>query len=236
LKLLLTYLFLLLLNQFSLFNKLYSRERKQRVASDPEVTSRSVYVTGLAWETTDEELANHFAQVGPVVKATILRQHRRGSVKNSMGCGVVEFQFPASAAAAVTTFTESDLGGRRIRCREDRNPEDEYTALDGQERPPQDNKPKTSFATSVPMEDREVDPNRVFVSSLAWETTKEELASFFSAAGQVVSAEVLTTRKGRSMGSAIVEFSNEDSAVKSIDMFTDVMLNGRVIAVRKCYK
>ena len=198
------------------------------------MTARSVYVTGLAWETTDEELANHFAQVGPVNKATILRLHRRGTVKNSMGCGVVEFESPGSAAAAVATFAETELGGRRIRCREDRNPDDENAAADSPERHTE--KPKTSFATSVPIEDREVDPNRVFVSSLAWETTKEELASFFSAAGRVVSAEVLTTKKGRSMGSGIVEFSDEASAIKSIDMFTDVMLNGRAIAVRKCYK
>lgn len=216
-----------------------SRERKQRVASDPDVTARSVYVTGLAWETTDEELAAHFAQVGPVSKATILRQHRRGSVKNSMGCGVVEFQAPASAVAAVSTFAESELGGRRIRCREDRNPDDHgdesaAAAADGQEK--KLGKAKSTYASSVPLEDREVEPNRVFVSSLAWETTKEELASFFSAAGQVVYAEVLTTKKGRSMGSGIVEFSDEASATKSIDMFTDVMLNGRAIAVRKCYK
>lgn len=215
-----------------------SRERKQRIASDPEVTARSVYVTGLAWETTDEELAAHYAQVGTVTKATILRLHRRGTTKNSMGCGIVEFQSPETALVAVTTLAESELGGRKIRCREDRNPEDfngdEYSPTDGHENT--FGKPKTSYINSMPIENRELDPNRVFVSSLAWETTKEELASFFSAAGQVISAEVLTTKKGRSMGSGIIEFSDEASAIKSIDMFTDVMLNGRAIAVRKCYK
>ena len=38
--------------------------------------------------------------------------------------------------------------------------------------------------------DNRHDPYRVFVTSLAWETTKEDLAEFFSKVGEVVATEV----------------------------------------------
>jgi len=45
-----------------------------------------VYVSGLSYDTTDENLAAHMGQIGTVIKATVLRiKHRR-----SLGCGVVE--------------------------------------------------------------------------------------------------------------------------------------------------
>jgi hypothetical protein len=43
--------------------KIVSRERKSRAAGDPTLVARSVYVSGLSWDTTEEELQHYFTKV-----------------------------------------------------------------------------------------------------------------------------------------------------------------------------
>lgn len=87
----------------SLKNTRISHERKNRVTQDPAVVQRSMYVSGLAWSTTDTgkklivcivkfpsptfnpiinypttDLWNHFAQIAPVNSAIVLRKTRGG--------------------------------------------------------------------------------------------------------------------------------------------------------------
>ena len=60
------------------------------------VLSNSVYVSGLAWSTTNEILGTHFMQVGHVENAVVLTKSRNGKAV-SLGCGVVEFRSPEEA-------------------------------------------------------------------------------------------------------------------------------------------
>lgn len=101
-------------------NTRVSQERKSRVVADPSVVSRSVYVSGLAWSTTDEQLKAHFSSSAPVNTAVVLRK-TRGGKSFSLGCGVVEFMSPDAAQYAVTQMNDTELDGRVIKCREDRS-------------------------------------------------------------------------------------------------------------------
>ena len=47
-----------------------SRERKDRVSGDPDIVTRSVYVTGLTWETNEDELVQYFSQAGNMASST----------------------------------------------------------------------------------------------------------------------------------------------------------------------
>lgn len=226
--------------------KTISKERKQRVAGDPDVTSRSVYVTGLPYDTNEDELTAHFSSQGDeVVKATILRQNRRGIVR-SMGCGVVEFSSNETALKIIDKFNETELGGRQIKCREDRDPEASNEAENG-------NAHEVSAATSALRQnatkpkrekvsngastsDRELDNQKVFVANIPWDATQQDLINLFSTVGEVVSAEVLSTKKGRAMGSGIVEFAEPESASAAISQLSGKELSGRTIIVRSCYK
>jgi RNA recognition motif-containing protein len=216
-----------------------SRERKNRVAGNPDIVNRSVYVTGLTWDTDEAELSQYFAQAGSVVNATILRQRRSGNSKSSMGCGVVEFATPEMAANAVVVMNETELKGRIIRCREDRNPED--TEDHNDELEPSRGSMRFGAAARDRRSkndggDRSVAPTKVFVSSLTWDTTEDDLVQYFGTCGAVVSAEVLSTRKGRSMGSGVVEFSDPTSVPLAIERLNNVDFKGRVIAVREYFQ
>jgi len=73
---------------------------------------------------------------------------------------------------------------------------------------------------------------RLFVGSLSFNTTDESLAEAFGAAGNVVSAKVITDRdSGRSKGFGFVEMSTVEEAKAAIDMFAGKELDGRTLTV-----
>ncbi len=75
---------------------------------------------------------------------------------------------------------------------------------------------------------------RLYVGSLSYQTTEQELADLFEQVGQVVSATVITDRdSGRSKGFGFVEMSNDDEARKAIDQLNGTVLDGRQIVVNE---
>ncbi len=74
--------------------------------------------------------------------------------------------------------------------------------------------------------------NKLFVGSLAWSATDNDLASFFSTAGTVVSAKVIVDQEtNRSKGFGFVEMSSDEEAKQAIDQLNGKELNGRPVAV-----
>ena len=75
---------------------------------------------------------------------------------------------------------------------------------------------------------------RLYVGSLSYQTTEQELADLFGQVGQVVSATVITDRdSGRSKGFGFVEMSNDDEARKAIDQLNGATLGSRQIIVNE---
>src|SRR5260370_41273268 len=75
---------------------------------------------------------------------------------------------------------------------------------------------------------------RLYVGSLSYQTTEQELADLFGQVGQVVSATVITDRdSGRSKGFGFVEMSNDDEARKAIDQLNGTTLGSRQIVVNE---
>lgn len=74
--------------------------------------------------------------------------------------------------------------------------------------------------------------NKLFVGSLAWSATDDDLAKFFSGVGTVVSAKVIVDRDtNRSKGFGFVEMSSDAEAQAAIDKLNGQDLNGRPVAV-----
>lgn len=248
-------------------SKIVSKERKTRSVVDPTVVSRSVYVSGLSWDTTDEELYQHFNQIGPVTKAVIMRQ-RRGNSKTSMGCGVVEYANDESAVLAVSRLNETTFKGRIIHCREDRDPDFEDDDSVGRAnagagvgvggpggyppsmRAPYNNGggmggglPRSPTSSAVPsgvagagVDRKAVDSTKIFVSGLDWAVTDDDLRQHFNNVGTIVSAQVMMNRKGRSMGSGTVEFTDTAAVTAAVTTLNQSEIKGRKIGVRQYYQ
>lgn len=73
---------------------------------------------------------------------------------------------------------------------------------------------------------------KLFVGSLAWATTSDELRDVFAKAGQVVEANVVMDKQtGKSRGFGFVEMANDADAKKAVDTLNGTDLGGRKIFV-----
>jgi len=74
--------------------------------------------------------------------------------------------------------------------------------------------------------------NKLYVGSLAYETTEDALKNLFSEAGTVTSASIITDKiSGRSKGFGFVEMSTDEEAKKAVEMFNGKELEGRNLVV-----
>jgi RNA recognition motif-containing protein len=73
---------------------------------------------------------------------------------------------------------------------------------------------------------------KLFVGSLSWNVTDDQLKEAFSAAGTVVSANVITDRdSNRSKGFGFVEMSSDAEAAEAVKQLNGKELDGRAITV-----
>lgn len=75
---------------------------------------------------------------------------------------------------------------------------------------------------------------KLYVGSLPYNTTDQQLKEHFSAAGTVESATVISDKfSGRSKGFGFVEMSTDEEAQKAVEMFNGSDLGGRNIVVNE---
>ncbi len=81
--------------------------------------AKKLFVGSLAWETTQEELQELFAQYGDVEEAIIISDKFSG---RSKGFGFVTFADDAAADEAIAQLNETEFKGRKIVVNEAKPP------------------------------------------------------------------------------------------------------------------
>lgn len=208
------------------------------------------FVSNLAWKTSWQDLKDKFRECGNVVYANV-HQAEDG---RSKGWGIVEYETPEEAVRAVESLNGTDLGGRAILVREDREDKDvkNYNRENGIEetvRPPRERAPRKE---RLPREEggapRQRAPQRrerapraepegessglqIVVQGLPWAFTDEELSSMF-ADYTPATAQIVMGRDSRSRGYGTVRFETPEAAQAAIAAFHQTALQGRTLAVR----
>jgi len=77
--------------------------------------STKLYVGNLAFQTTNQDLQDLFAQAGTVESASVVEDRETG---RSRGFAFVEMSSNAEAAAAIDQFNGKELGGRALKVNE----------------------------------------------------------------------------------------------------------------------
>uniref|UniRef100_A0AAV1UTN4 RRM domain-containing protein n=1 Tax=Peronospora matthiolae TaxID=2874970 RepID=A0AAV1UTN4_9STRA len=162
-----------------------------------------VYVGNLSWSIKSPDLKEHMETAGSVEAATVLEWNGR-----SKGCGVVTYESEDAAKNAIATLNDTELGGRKIFVREDRESQSS-TAV----------KPKRGY--------------RVYVGNLSWTVKWQELKDHMKKVGTVVHADVLEEANGRSKGCGLVEYASPEEAATAIAELNNTELEGRLIFVRE---
>ncbi len=74
--------------------------------------------------------------------------------------------------------------------------------------------------------------NRLYVGNLQWSVSENDLRTFFSVVGNVVSAVVILDRNtGKSRGFGFVEMSSREEAERAIEQLNSQFMEGRKIFV-----
>ena len=167
-----------------------------------------------------------------------------GNDGRSRGCGIVELATIEEATSAIGTLHDTELMGRKIFVREDR--EDGLgTNNNGNRNNNTNNNNMNKRAAAVgssrggghgsggggtvPV----VLGRSVYVGNLSYETAWQDLKDHMRSAGDVLHAEVMTMSDGRSKGCGIVEYATTESAARAIAELGDSELMGRQIFVRE---
>ena len=182
----------------------------------------AVYVGNLSWETSWQDLKDHFRAAGEVTHADVMMEHDG----RSKGCAIVRFASVHDAANAIRALHDSELQGRKIFVREDREAETglpppmaasravgggrgggaQYSAP-AAGLPPA--RPKVTVGGGA-------SGSQVYVGNLSWETSWQDLKDHFRAAGDVSHADVMMEHDGRSKGCGIVSFTGPRDAANAI--------------------
>jgi len=76
-----------------------------------------------------------------------------------------------------------------------------------------------------------MDKNKLFIGSLPWSVTSDQLRELFASYGEITDAVVISDRDtGRSKGFGFVTFATEESAQKALEM-DGKEVEGRTIVV-----
>jgi len=76
--------------------------------------------------------------------------------------------------------------------------------------------------------------NKVFVGSLSWDATEDQVKEHFAEAGEVTSVFIPTDKfSGKSKGFCFVEYSSDEEAAKAIEMFNGQEFMGRNLVVNE---
>eukprot|EP01121_Diplochlamys_sp_Union-15-3_P010693 TRINITY_DN3024_c0_g1_i1.p1 TRINITY_DN3024_c0_g1~~TRINITY_DN3024_c0_g1_i1.p1 ORF type:complete len:213 (-),score=32.33 TRINITY_DN3024_c0_g1_i1:135-773(-) len=184
--------------------------------------SNRVYVGNLSYDTHWTELKDHFRAVANVVFAEVFRTPDG----YSKGCGIVEFATKEDAALAISKLNDSELDGRLIFVREDREVDK-----------PRDFRRPEGFGRGAPRfrggSNKQSKGRKLFIGNLPFSTTSQDLKDAFSQCGNIVDVYVTTDRSGRSKGHGCIEFENASDAQDAIDQFNNTKFQGRPIIVKE---
>jgi len=93
--------------------------------------AKKLYIGGLPYSTTDDELKEKFNEFGSVMSAVVIVDKFSG---RSKGFGFVEFENDADADKAVAEMDGKDFGGRNLTVNEarpmERRPQSDYNGGD----------------------------------------------------------------------------------------------------------
>ncbi|KAL3923689.1 MAG: hypothetical protein SGILL_001510 [Bacillariaceae sp.] len=184
-------------------------------APDHQAQSCRVYVGNLSWDVTWQELKEHMKAAGEVVFAEVITEHNG----RSKGCGVVSYATEEEAQQAIATLPHTELKGRNIFVREDREGSTGGHGGGGGGRP-------HNFSGGG-------NPS-VYVWNLSYDTSWQDLKDHMRRAGNVDQATILAdSNDGSSIGCGTVVYQKPQDAQRAIRELQESELNGRPIKLRE---
>eukprot|EP00291_Cryptomonas_curvata_P004316 CAMPEP_0172182060 /NCGR_PEP_ID=MMETSP1050-20130122/18181_1 /TAXON_ID=233186 /ORGANISM="Cryptomonas curvata, Strain CCAP979/52" /LENGTH=248 /DNA_ID=CAMNT_0012855447 /DNA_START=6 /DNA_END=748 /DNA_ORIENTATION=- len=182
--------------------------------------ANKIFIGGISWETTEQDLRDHFEPYGTLTDCVVMREKVSGKAR---GFGFVTFA--ESSAADSVLAAKHDILGRTVEVKA-AVPRGEGEAPSGR--------------SGGPMMggDRE-DPSqrvmKIFVGGLSPEVTDASFREYFSKFGTITDSTVMVDKDtNRSRGFGFVTFDSWQ-VVDQIIRRTDHSLSGKVVEIKKAF-
>jgi len=190
-------------------------EIRAEVNADPKM--RKIFVRNLPFTANDESLKQLFSQYGTIEEAVIIMDKMKNQSK---GFGFVTFETVEGTQAALAETTK-EFEGRQVFVNLAAKKEQSLAAA---------SQGGSGIPSNAASED--VVYRKLFVRSLSYETTSNDLTEFFGSFGEVAEAIVLTNRDtGTSKGYGFVTMATATGAKASM-VEPSKQLAGRTIHVK----
>lgn len=177
--------------------------------SEEYVNNRTVYVQGLPFTATEQDVRNFFKECGDISSIRLPKWHDSGKLK---GYGHVEFKKTEGATKAM------ELNGEYLL--------DRYLSIDRPMVP-------RALASAAEPKEPSVKPagcRTIFIKNLPYETTEAEITEHFMVFGPIKSVRLAVwNHTGKLKGIGYVDFKREDSAETAVKKSGSVVLQGRKI-------
>lgn len=179
--------------------------------SEGFVNNRTVYIQGLAFTATEQDVRSFFKDCGDIASVRLPKWHDSGKLK---GYGHVEFKKAEGATKAL------ELSGEYLL--------DRYLTIDR----PQVPRALTSAAEPREPSAKPAGCRTIFIKNLPYETTEAEVSEHFMVYGPIKSVRLAVwNHTGKLKGIGYVDFKREDSAETAVKKSGSVELQGRKILV-----
>lgn len=172
-----------------------------------------LFVGGLSWETTQENLQRYFGRFGEVVDCVVMKNNETG---RSRGFGFITFKDP-NCVSIVLSSNPHELDGRTIdpKACNPRGMQKVRSQSDSQKSRRGGNYPK------------------IFLGGLPANATETELRSFFSKYGKVMEVVIMYDQeKKKSRGFGFLSFESEDS-IERVCAEHYVTFNGKQVECKR---
>lgn len=165
-----------------------------------------MFIGGLSWETTHDNLLRHFSRYGEVVDCVVMKNPETG---RSRGFGFITFQDPNNVDLVLQN-TPHILDSRTI-----------------------DPKPCNPRAGMVRTTRRNLNGYKVFLGGLPSNLTETDLRNFFSQYGKVTEVVIMYDQeKKKSRGFGFLTFESEESVDRCCSEHY-VNINGKQVEIKK---
>ncbi|KAK4954947.1 g-strand binding protein [Elasticomyces elasticus] len=235
-------------------------QTKEQMVSNIKASSqqeRRVYIGNLSYDVKYHSLKEFMRQAGNVIYADVLILPNGMSKVSGIMAGhgfpwlvlIVEYETAEEAQTAINTLSNTNLMGRLVYVREDRETEPRFNSAAP---PPARGGFDGGYGARggfggapygggmrggmIGMQNHGGGGNQIFVSNLPFQVGWQDLKDLFRQAvnvGQILRADVHMMPDGRPKGSGIVAFDNPDDAANAIAMFNGYDWQGRILEVRE---
>lgn len=173
-----------------------------------------LYVGNLPYAMTSSQLADIFAEAGPVISVEIVYDR---VTDRSRGFAFVTMAGVEEAKEAIRMFNGSQVGGRTVKVNFPEVPR-------GGEREVMGPKIQSSYQSFVDT------PHKLYAGNLSWSVTSQKLREIFADQPGLLSAKVIYDRQsGRSQGYGFITFESAESVESALNELNGVDVEGRIM-------